>query len=86
MLSHQCYLSLCTEIQVMSTGTTSARINYSTYPFIYALHPGDGSYLAYINMYDSDLENSPEAISVAATCKNITVLLAIGPAPSCKKR
>lgn len=37
-------------------------------------------------MYDSDVENSPEAISVAATCKNITVPLAIDPAPSYKKR
>lgn len=48
----------------MSKGATSAEENYSTYPFIHALHPGTDSYLTYNNTYHSDLENSPRAIIV----------------------
>ena len=48
----------------MSKGATSAKVNNSTYPILHALHRGTDSYLTYINMYDTDLENSPGAVRV----------------------
>lgn len=48
----------------MAKGATSAKVNYSTFPFSHALHAETGSYLTFINMYLSDLENSPGATAV----------------------
>jgi len=63
----------------MSKGETPAKVNYSTYPFIHALHPG-----TYISLYNSDLENGPGAIIALQQLAKHTVLLVIDHAPSLK--